>query len=866
LLELVARDVEVVFLTEIPMVKNKLIAYVACGLMLLGTLVRAADPAPSPDSSNAAGDAALAEQFAQIGQGFLATRTINDAVWNEALALFKIAAQLDPSEPRYQRLIAEAALQSHDPQTALAALQAYARLVRDDQGVQIQIIDLYVAGMQSADGRLEYLRGIVDKSELDPAVRSYAATRATRLLYDRSQDADAEAMLATALRLNPVNLEALRMNYDRVSETGTSYERAGALLAMLRSNPAQPDVMARLAGELAAAALPMESIAWYQSAFNAAMRTGKLLEPIVLVDAAAEMLIADQYRLADTTVGTLLQGDPNGADGWYLRILLSRRTGDKEGTAKALELATTALLEKLYGVHRAFAGADPPSTQPAGELSARLGDVMDDVKKLKESGKQDLIAQDAAALTDLAWLQIYFAEQPATAKPLIDALRALLPPDNVSVPRLEGWAALMANKPDDAKVKLSAVAERDPLAMMGLIRLNAQGADADAKDQYQLQARTLVNKNAAGLLGAMLQDGLREYGGRLIPAKDADVLRERIAAFPKDWLTIIDKPQSFYSLRAEADKVAHAFGEPMMGKVSIQNISEYDLTIGDDGVIHPDLWFDVNIKGVANAQRAGIIFERITKARVLHKGQTVTQPVRLDAGELGQSLLNTPMYGMQLYFSVYTNPTSAARGAVVPGAAGYRVQLKRVVDRAATSIATQQQQQKIFDTLATGSPRDKIRLISLLQHYIMILADEKMGKGAMAKAREFQEEIRTVAGDSSPAVNAWARSVGLLLNPAERRMTLLKQQAADSYMPARALAVLIARERGVVKPEEAMQFIAQVQQNDPEPLVRELAAAVADDLAHPTTQPTTAPTLGDALTQPPAPDATSQPSAPPSQP
>jgi len=610
---------------------------------------------------------------------------------------------------------------------------------------------------------------------------------------------------------------------------------------------------------------PGESMAWYQQAFNAATRTSKQLEPIILIDAAAEMLIADQYRLADGTIGTLLAGDPSGADGWYLRILLSRRTGDKDGAKTAIDDATTALLEKVYGVHRSFAGSDPPSTQPAGELLARLGDVMDDAKKLKELNKQELVAQEAAALTDLAWLQIYFAEKPAEAKPLIDALRTLLPADNVTIPRLEGWAALVANKPDDARVKLSAIAERDPLAMMGLIRLDAKSADPnnpEARDQYQLQARGLVNKNASGLLGAMIQDGLRDYGGKLVPGKDADAVRERIAAFPKDWLTIIDKPQSFYTIRAEADKVSHSFAEPMMGKVSIQNISEYDLSIGDDGVIHPDLWFDVSIKGISSAQRSGIVFDRISKAKVLHKGQTVTMPVRLDAGELAQSLLNTPMYAMLLYFSVYTNPTSAARGSVLPGAAGYRVQLKRVVDRSATPIASPQQQQKVFDTLAGGTPKEKIRLISLLQHYIMLLSDDKAGKQAQAKAREFQEEIRTMSGDSSPAISAWARSVGLLLNPPDRRLALLKQQAADTYVPARALAVLISREKDVLPVNDAMAFVAEIKKNDPDPLVRDLADAVVDDLAHPTTQPTTEPSLGDALAAPASPGAADGSAAP----
>ena len=47
------------------------------------------------------------------------------------------------------------------------------------------------------------------------------------------------------------------------------------------------------------------------------------------------------------------------------------------------------------------------------------------------------------------------AEDPRSADPLLEGLRALLPPNNVTVPRLEGWAFLISKKPDEARVKLS---------------------------------------------------------------------------------------------------------------------------------------------------------------------------------------------------------------------------------------------------------------------------------------------------------------------------------------------------------------------------------------------------------------------------
>ena len=99
-------------------------------------------------------------------------------------------------------------------------------------------------------------------------------------------------------------------------------------------------------------------------------------------------------------------------------------------------------------------------------------------------------------VTDLAWLEIYFAQSPAPSAQLIAALHELVAEDDVRFARLEGWALLVANKPDEAKVKLSAIAERDPLSAMGMIRIAAK--DESQKDAVKTSAQTLLNDNRAG--------------------------------------------------------------------------------------------------------------------------------------------------------------------------------------------------------------------------------------------------------------------------------------------------------------------------------------------------------------------------------
>ena len=79
--------------------------------------------------------------------------------------------------------------------------------------------------------------------------------------------------------------------------------------------------------------------------------------------------------------------------------------------------------------------------------------------------------------------------------------------------RLQGWSFLVDGKDDEARVKLSAVADRDPLAALGMIQLDKDkpAATTDAA------AKKLLTENASGMMGALLMEALRTRFG-LMPA------------------------------------------------------------------------------------------------------------------------------------------------------------------------------------------------------------------------------------------------------------------------------------------------------------------------------------------------------------
>lgn len=797
------------------------------------------------DTSDPVGERVLAEKMATLAQAVMGAQSITDSNWQQSESLLEAAARLNPSESRFQKLLFEARIELDDRKGALEALKAYSALEPDDQWAQCRIISMYALDMESADARLKYYTDLVEIDTLAAPVRSFVASQCAQLMFDRSQDEDGVAMLKRALEFNPVNPEAVRMNYEIALARGTAADRVIALGMLLRSNPAQPAVMVRMADELADAGLLSDSITWYQLSFATGARLGVGVDGDAYLDCMAALILSDQTKQADATLQTILSGDPTNVTACYLHLLCARRSGDKDAIAQAIELARTAMLERLYATHRAIANADP-TTQPSGDLASRLPDLAADVRKLQELKDDALTAAFIADLSDLAWLQIYFAGDAASAAPLVDALRSLLPPDNDTVPRLEGWTFLANSRNDEARVKLSAVAPRDPLSALGMLRL------ADSNEQAVAQAGKLLSENPSGLMGAFIADAVRELGAKPAPMEGLEEVKAALAKFPKRWLDFLEKPQEFYALRGDGLKVSHAFGEPMYADITLVNNSEFDIALGEDGAIRSDLWIDAGMRGPGNLPITS--YERLNKVLVLKRGVPVTQRIRIDNAQMNRAFEQAPIMAWQIYVSFFTNPVTV-RGQVIPGPGGVRAMLKRVVER---SGSPQTLLPKLTQQLSTGNSDEKIRATAVLAEYARGWSNEKAPDEAKAQAKTIVARLEDVATDPSPCVSAWAAYVLASLQPNEKMGQAIQQLAAHPYWVGRVIALAGSGNL----PREDGNALCEKLKSDPDPIVARFAAATQEELKKaPATQPTTQPggQQGDPTTQPGAPGPTTQP-------
>ncbi len=501
-------------------------------------------------------------------------------------------------------------------------------------------------------------------------------------------------------------------------------------------------------------------------------------------------------------------------------------------------------------------------------------------------------------MTDLAWFQIYFQEAPDEASRWVGAIREVLPPNDTTAIRLQGWLDLVSDHPQEAYKALASIQERDPLAKLGILRMTARGMvkmaqptsgpstrpvvvrvesskDAVTPGDQELNIRVaddigrrLLGRNPTGLVAALLSAALKDR--KLDPERPpmsaaiaAELTRTREPEHQpiQDWVRIAETPTNtggpgkFYIVTVQpwdsvrqSPKAAYHVGEPLMARVTIQNISNYDISIGPGGTISQDLWFTAEIGTLDVSTRSfpTAAYDRIANAMVLKARTNCTQTIEIDQGKMVNVLREKPAGTLTVEAKVITNPTLVA-GHAVPGPAGLIRQFDKRFVRTSAAMNDLIQRKKALEGL-TGLPSSKMLTIDTMAAHIVLARQPKAeGQGdILALSSELTDQLQKMKSDPIPDVAGWAEYTDARVGPAgDAQAKLLKLAAAPNW-EVRILAGVGATEM----PPEIAKPVAAVLAKDSTPMVATLGSSILDDLAHPATQPTTAPSA-----EPPAPDA-----------
>lgn len=847
-----------------------------------GKSAAAAPPASGADLTEAR--AALAERLEILGDNSLRLVGMTEAGFRETAGLLDAAQRVNPQESRYPRLLVSADSQLQDIDGQIAAWIAYRKIVPDDRQAQQELIDIYASRMQTADAKIAYLLSLIDKTQIPDEVRAHIAAECVPLLLDRSKD-EAIAMVARARKLYALP-EVLRWEYELVDKDASPLEQVKGLLALIKANPAQPQRAAELARLLASKGLAEASLQWYAISIGLDNRTATAPSHALAIEYVAELYIAGESQAAETVVSRLLQVQPEDPDFWFMKLTLERAANEQVALSQNLGLAKDSFVRRLAMVNAQILGN--PTTQPAIVDAPNPAAA---VAALSAKDQPDNRTAFVWALDNLAWFEIYYDQQPDAATPWINALKSIVPADDITLQRLKGWQDLAAGQTSNARSILSSISDRDPLAALGIIRIDS-AADKDSADLAALKARVL-SESLTGLIAAVLREGIMEIssGGQppttqrsttqisatepttapttaptaeltTAPAeapttgpivavttapttapttRDAEstAILAELDKFPKGWLDVIDEANHFYILRGEPVRTVVHYSDPLYARVTLKNTGKFDLFIGPEGLIQPHLWFNAQVHGIVTEQYPGVDYDRIANDTVLRPNGTITQIIRLDRGDLGEAMRQSPSGSIVVNGSVITNPISNA-GNVSVGPGGSGIQFTKNFIRTPTDLRSTSTQRKVDEALAGGSPIEKLRSLDLLAYNISALGKE-MDQAVRATAGDYIQRIIKGRGDSIPEIALWAEYLTASLPGVDGQMKTIHEMIASTQWQTRLLGLAALRgQHSQVQQQEA----SAIAQSDPDPTVRRFALAMLDALQHPATQPTSKPSEG----------------------
>ncbi|GEM_PF-4169885 len=761
-----------------------------------------------------ADEAALAERIAAL----------SDSLGNNSGAapfrenMLDGAGRLAEKEVRFRRDRFGAAEVAGDADGMLAAILEWRKLEPGNLFVQKRQIDVYLVRLQTADERLGYLSKIVDAQSVNAEVRSHAALHSARLLLEQSRTQQAMEMLRKSLLLNGMNIDAMRLHWQISMDRANPIQRLDLLLAMLKANPASIDAVLLVAGELADANLVQQSLQWYGHAAGMSSSLGGLVGSSAK-DYAAELLIAGQDRAAAEVTSRLLEKDSSDPGAWFLTLLAEH--GMQDRIAEVKKNALIGLLNRVASV-RTQIGVKGATTRPLGSDDTAVPDMSGDAALLK--GARPEVARDyVGCVSDAIWFLLFYADRPVDAQPMLKALAASGTADADLVARLEGWYLLKSGKTEEARAKLAPLAEKDPLAGIGLVRIY-QKDPVSAVSATDL-AKKLVVRYPSRSIGAMVRTELGAIAGDVAPDPATEPMRDALDRFPREVFKMAVQPQDFLVMRLSPLQVGHDFSEPILIEIELRNTTQnVPIVIGPSGIAR-DYWLDVGFRGNAAPAVPGAVFEKIDGPTVLEPGRSVKRVTRLDRGPLAKLIQQTVQMSMGMQVSGLTNAVPGGTG-IVPGPCGIRGRMPQLLERRSASLASDGAMQRA-NTVVDGSDLVlKLRLIDQVAAHLGLVADPEGPKVVKDMEAELKSLLIRLGQDAAPTVRAWARyRMGQAgVEPAEKAVAEL---AADQVWYSRLLGAALTIEA----PDSARTKLLEAVNNDTDATVRRTALAIPGALA-----------------------------------
>ncbi|MFP4052320.1 MAG: hypothetical protein ACLFV7_00465 [Phycisphaerae bacterium] len=573
-------------------------------------------PATRPETGNGVSAASR-----MVGQSFLTDAAgimqLPDAQHRggRALALALAASELDPHNDQTYRMLADFLEVMGARVEAAKASEQYLAANRQDHAAGLRWLDRTMVLLQGAQARNSFFEKVAEAEAYPKPLRAEARARQGLLLSRQGMRQAAMLAIEQALALDPHNPRALG-EYAQITGDRTATASAKLNVKLLRGNPSSAQAAWELAGLLGSEGLYRRALAFYDYGWGISerkTRSAKAPNQYVLyycgamLDANAPKQVIETFqpRLDDWQTAYMVK---NIRESWDLRTLMIEAYRD--------------------------AGQDANAQALVDELSAMYQKKKDDAERSTQ------LAREAAKF------YVVTARDYSKAADFIDMIQKV-DPDNPDTQAMIGAVEIGTGREEDGEKRLRKY-------MLSSVWACAFLADYYYTEGKLKEGKTVleaaVNIQRNGWAFRHLRDIARKHDATIPQNPARSELADAVDDVIEDRLPLWSQPGKLLVVDVSAVRKEVHPGEPIEVKVTIRNIGDIALPVGNWGLFSSAVALQAKVSG---ADGNAVTFNNfpvvsLPSPRYLEAGKAISHTARIDLGPLRRYLAARPMETLSL--------------------------------------------------------------------------------------------------------------------------------------------------------------------------------------------------------------------------
>jgi tetratricopeptide (TPR) repeat protein len=659
------------------------ILLIVCGST--STQAQPAAPEPSTDHSPAISETSrdmvtrsrLAIELCRYASDMLAVPPISLEAINSSKIFLDEAVRLDPSSDEIAYRALEVAILSEDQDAILAAVDHALKQDPGDETVQLRRLVMAIDRFQLAEERVrayEILLEPANQASMGPALSARLAFQLA-LLYRRIGDQDQFGRwVGESMAIDPSYSEAMAIGAGyfqaRIDDPVSTVELLVSLLMADLIDTSTPTVLANTLMEHGAYAAAERM---YQLSISTLMASSELPSNNLLADyVLTEWANGQGSRALSSIHERQMEMDQQ------YRMLTRERQPD----LSPLDLAKLeAPISPTLATIRAVIASDTDPDQASDAMLAAKESYLNAIGILDSTtdptGSTDSSREQAAAMLELAWLQLWLGDDVADAERRVSDAAAKSEMDDDARARFDGWILFRQGYLEDATTTLTPLVDSDPAARLGLAMVQQeQGMLQDAAKNFLELAR----QSSGTLIGIWSQHRLEELLGSPVPlSEEAAAMTSLVDSIPR----VVDRygqdPRLAISFRVEPDRLDVAPYEPVSVALEFTNKTAMPMAISPEGPLRELLLLrpDIRVTGLKPIQYGPFIYNIGRRLR-LDPHESIVMHVDLRVSWVGRVLNLFPLEGANVLLTsvtnfIVSNNNSVQRTTFEPGMLGTEV-------------------------------------------------------------------------------------------------------------------------------------------------------------------------------------------------